>query len=83
MRDRRLARCIACNETFSYLIDITEEQLAQNPIVKLACPFCGVALEIDLSPYRQNKISVFRGETSSEDLSLELPEELPTEKAED
>jgi len=82
--DRRTTRCCECKDTFSYIIRVSPEQLAQQPLlVELSCPYCKSKLSIDLSPWKRRNITGHKGlgddSAESGELTLELPEELPTQ----
>lgn len=78
MKTRRITRCAACSKDFSYLINITEQRLRESEWkIKLACPFCTANLEIDLTPYKQPTVTVYKG-LDNDNSILILPEQLPT-----
>jgi len=84
---RRTVYCcnVDCNESFSYVIRATPQQLAQPVVqVNLSCPFCKTKLVIDLSPWLRRTITSYKGienDTESNELILELPAELHSQLA--
>ena len=71
--------CWKCGETYSLLREIDEG----NPILNVACPYCGAEAVVDLAPYRKKKPdSTFRGGASTSNNAdvpgFTLPDVLPT-----
>ena len=66
--------CWKCGETYSLLREIDEG----NPVLNVACPYCGAEATVDLAPYRNDK--VYRGDNPGAVTvgSYELPTVLPT-----
>ncbi len=79
-QERRITRCKACQDTFSYRYELAPEQ-EENLIVHTTCPFCKTPLRIDLNPYARSKLISYRnaeGANEAATITLELPEELPS-----
>jgi DNA-directed RNA polymerase subunit RPC12/RpoP len=82
-KQRRSVRCNACSKDFSYLINVPEQELmASDWQIRLACPYCKTKLEINLNPYKQSYITVYKGTSQNantdESADYDLPTELPT-----
>jgi len=59
--------------------------VGEQPMLYVACPFCGRQGVVDLAPYRSDLIEVLRShdeEAQSLGETLDLPEVLPTRKPE-
>ena len=65
-----------CNRDYSLL-----RELQGLPKLAVACPYCGEEGIVDLDPYRQNHVEVFRNDTSDNGPignALNLPDVIPT-----
>jgi len=84
--ERRITHCKKCNDTFTYRIQVTPEQLSERRlIVKMTCPFCKSKLVVDLNPWLRPTVTGYKGTGSDAakadtgDVTLDLPDELPTD----
>jgi predicted nucleic acid-binding Zn ribbon protein len=79
MKTRPSFECCQCGRSFGQVVD-----LEGKPVLALECPYCGAECKADLAPYRQPIIAVLKGEgAASGETSYELPDPVPTFKAED
>ncbi len=65
-----------CQKEYSLLRD-----LQGQPKLFVACPFCEQEGIVDLDPYRNNRVEVFKGDTSENSPignTLNLPDIIPT-----
>lgn len=78
MKKRLEFECWNCKKTYSLLREIEEG----NPILLVACPFCGKAGKVDLNPFRKPVDLIHKGgspQDPTEERVYDLPDILPTE----
>lgn len=78
MMKRLIFKCWNCKKEYSLFKEITSQQALIVP-----CPFCNEQAVVKLEPYKQEKISVLRGdEAGGQALVYEyqFPEVIPTQK---
>jgi DNA-directed RNA polymerase subunit RPC12/RpoP len=76
MAKRLIFNCWKCSRQYSLL-----RELQGMPKLAVACPYCGEEGIVDLDPYRQNHVEVFRTDTSDNGSignALNLPDIIPT-----
>ena len=79
MEKRLEFKCWNCQKTYSLLREIGE----RNPILWVACPFCGQEGMADLAPHRRKIDEIYRT-TSPQSITVgetvyDLPDILPTQ----
>ena len=78
IRKRLTFKCWKCDQPYSLLRDIDEG----NPVLSVACPFCGAEATADLNPHRKQPDSIYKGGKATPGNSdlpgFDLPDVLPT-----
>ncbi len=80
MKKRLEFECWNCKKTYSLLREIGEG----NPILSVACPFCGEEGTVDLAPFRKKAgETIYRSDSPPDPTAGEtvydLPDILPTQ----
>jgi len=79
MNKRLEFKCWNCGKTYSLLREIGE----RNPVLLVACPFCGEEGTVDLAPHRKKVDKVYRTDsppnTATGETIYDLPDILPTQ----
>jgi hypothetical protein len=79
MKKRLEFKCWNCEKTYSLLREIGEG----NPILWVACPFCGKEGIVDLNPFREKADLIHKTgspqTTATDEIVYDLPDILPTQ----
>lgn len=79
MEKRLEFKCWHCGKTYSLLREIG----AGEPILSVACPFCGKGGMADLDPFRKKVDKIYRGDSPQSitvgETVYDLPDILPTQ----
>ena len=80
MKKRLEFECWNCEKTYSLLREIGEG----NPILSVACPFCGEEGMVDLAPFPRKKVDEIYRKDSPQSITVgetvyDLPDILPTQ----
>jgi len=79
MKKRLEFTCWNCKKTYSLLREIGEG----NPILWVACPFCGEEGMVDLDPFRKKIDKIYRTNSpqnaAAGETVYDLPDILPTQ----
>jgi DNA-directed RNA polymerase subunit RPC12/RpoP len=81
MKKRLTFKCWNCQKTYSLL-----REVEGKPKLAVACPYCRKDGTVDLDPYRQDKVELFREDKSEKTnlgSTLQLPKVVPTSPPED
>jgi hypothetical protein len=76
MQTRLTFLCWNCSRQYSLL-----RELEGMPKLAVKCPYCAKAGVVDLDPYRESQVEVFKGDKSDKDhigKALNLPDIIPT-----
>lgn len=77
MKQRLTFKCWKCERNYSLLLELKGE-----PKLNLECPFCGEGCMVDLDPYGEDIVEVFRSSGSAEKknmgITLNFPDTIPT-----
>lgn len=77
-KQEQAVRCGACDEVFTFTIELTNAHFEKELWLKVDCHHCKAPLTMNLEPYLVANTVVFKGAPSANagQLTLDLPDEV-------